>query len=163
MNLKKLSFHDRANYFCTSVILFLSIFISSKTFFTGTISNAIICFLFTFSAFIVSVILCRSNRNKYLSGIGIPSIVILAATLYIYQLKGNPISIIMFTICIAFSTLYFNKIVLISVSALAFTSVMMLQFLLPDGILTQKVEFTYFLTSIITMLLISITLFFVVA
>ena len=68
----------------------------------------------------------------------------------------------MFTMCIAFSALYFNKVVLISTATLAFAFVMMLQFLLPGGILTQSVEFTYFLTGIITMLIISITLFFVV-
>ncbi len=162
MKLKKLSFHDRANYFCTGIILLAAVFLTLKAFLTGTISNAVICFLFTFSAFIVAVILCRSNKSKYLSGIGIPSIVILTASAYIYQTEGNPASLILFTICIAFSTLYFNNIVLISVSTLALTCVMVLQFLLPNGILTQNVEFTYFTTSIISMLIISITLFFVV-
>ena len=162
MNLKKLSFHDRANYFCTVIILLASVFLTVKAFLSGTISNAIICFISTFTAFIVAVILCRSKKKKHLSGIGIPSIVLLNASTYIYQTEGNPASLILFTICIAFSALYFDKIILISVSTLALICVMVLQFLLPNGILTQNVEFTYFITNIISMLIISITLFFVV-
>lgn len=145
---KNLDIKTKANYVNMFILLLATAFMFCDSILTGGISKSIKILSFCIPTIFISLLIFKI-KSKYLSTFGLPIILLLAIITYILFTSGCPQSILLLTCCIVFSSLYFDSKVSISLSILIIICSIILNLILPNGILGESIPKVYTSTFIL--------------
>ncbi|MBE6055262.1 MAG: hypothetical protein E7212_15435 [Clostridium sartagoforme] len=153
---------EKANLLNLIVIIAASVFMSIQCFLIWGVEAGKNSLVLTIPAIIISFAFIRFVKNERVVGVAIPTIIGVASSIFIILNNGDSHGILILTCSIVLSTLYFDNLVLVIVSTINISITIILQLVLPYGILGKELINNQFYTHIVLMLISSITLYFLV-
>ncbi len=146
-NNESLSIIEKANRANLLMMLFATIFYCINTLLAYSPKDSLTIASLGIPAIVLACILIKKNSNNpIICSYTVPLVILTGSIFYIYLIGGCTQAIILLSICSLTASLYFNTKVLVTINIIAFISTIILQLILPYGILGPTLDTGTFFT-----------------
>lgn len=163
MNNKKIfSIKEKANIASLLIMILASLFMVTNAFLGSSASEGFRTIAFTLPCILfVYFLIKKMGKNSDMCSYIIPLIILGASIYYIINSKGCPQAITLMTMSCFIASLYFNPKIILVINSISFISTILLQQLIPEGILGSQLEdgtfFTLLLFQVIALIILQCT------